>query len=254
MPSCGGDGPTGTWSVQGACDYQAALPYQQMSLMELMASPWAPSLVPPQPEPTTQGDWCSMLLFAPPSSADPTGAVKMGNLWHDAPLIQGGTLAFNADQTYKASLTFSTKSQTHLAASCLTSGGAQPTCDQLAQSFTTFYESAAMAQGAAGAMSAMSAYQGITCAPDHSGGCTCAYTYQVELDDQGTWLVDQTSGTLSVASGMYLLNGQRVESQAPTQALPMNFCRDGATLTLSGANGNSLFAAVGLRAITLQAM
>jgi hypothetical protein len=155
--------------------------------------------------------------------------------------------------SYTATLTFSTKSSTHFAYSCLIAYGDTPTCDDLTAQLTKFY----MAMPPATA-----AFTNIACASGAPDGCDCSYGYTVVVTDSGAW---STSGaTLFEDSNMllYAINGMALDmpgasgapSQVPAKTMEATYCVAGNQLTLSGANGSSLSGVTGLRTMTLQPM
>jgi hypothetical protein len=241
---CGGD-PSGTWSVQGSCSYEPLAPYRQMSLSEQTLKPQNPSLEPLQPQPTTDGNWCYDLFYNPPDSKNPVGDVKTVNLWHGAPALSGGTVKFDStDSTYAIDLNFVEKGAiSHFSQSCITFGGANPSCTDLAAQITAFYM-----VNSSGAV----AFQNIVCAQGAPDGCDCQYDYQVELTDAGGWA--KSDNVLVESSVDYQYNMQKVMSQTPTGNQAVTFCQDGNSLTLTGYEGASLSLAVGLRTLQLTKM
>jgi hypothetical protein len=252
--SCGGD-PTGQWQVDGVCQYSPSQPDQPLSFPEYTAQPQDPMLTPPQPMPTTSGSWCAGLVYGPPTVSAPDGLVANVTLWHEVPQFTSGTVSFTAGHRYEADLTFSTQSSTYFALSCLQANGFSPTCAQLQKQLTTFYANAAMTrhgQPAYRAPKGVDPAAGIQCAEMTDGGCTCDYTYALEVSDKGGWA---TSGSfLSETNETYAYNGVLNTPNAPTVPTVATFCASGDHITLSGNAGDSLSGVVGLRTMSLRRM
>ncbi len=256
--SCGGD-PSGTWTIQQACEFEAVRPTQPTDVMDFMAQPNTPSigatLPPPQPQPTqlapsTSGDWCFGLDYN-------DSQVKNVSLWHDEPVLQpGSTIVFDSmDHTYTATYQFSThgpgfNNSTHFAPICLAANGANPppTCTDLATGLTMYY--------AAGTSTPQppNTFNDIKCTTSSSdGGCDCTYYFAVLVVDSGTW--SYSGDTIFEQNSNFTYNGQAVKLASPVDTMQVTFCRqDGGghhTLDLSGARGGSLSGLVGLRTMRL---
>jgi hypothetical protein len=237
--------PTGTWTVNGTCVYQADMPNRPMSLTELTTRPLNPSIAPPQPQPTTDGSWCSDLVVTPASSTAPS-QVSSVNLWHDLPTLKVGQVAFNSNSTYSVDLTFAEEgASTHFTPYCLQyQGKVAIDCGGLATEMQAFYKQAAGMHPVA--------FQNITCQSATDEGCDCSYDYSVEVTDAGTWV--KSDNLIQESSTQYLYNGQPVMSQAPELSMLATYCQDSNSLTLSGYEGSNLSELVGLRTLSLSRM
>jgi hypothetical protein len=222
--ACGGD-PKGDWTLMTGCQNLIVMPYQQPSLPDQLMQPQTPTQAPPQPQPTTSGDWCSQLVYQP--SINPSMPVRSVVLWHGPPTVHDGYLHMKADGTYAAQIQFITLEHTFFPSPCLTRYERMaPTCEKLGTDL------AAYEQTQPGFMFD----QPMTCTGDSSVGCDCSYHYQVQSTEMGTWSIDQTKiGSIVFASV------NRSEPQ------PASFCQNGTSLELSGDDGTSLFSAEGVR-------
>jgi hypothetical protein len=254
IASCGGD-PTGEWQVDGVCQYAPPQPDQPLSFPEYTQQPQDPTIPPPQPQPTTSGSWCSGLVYNPPGTGTPEGAVANVTLWHEPATFTSGTMSFTADHKYDAELVLSTQSSTYFPVSCLQANGFSPTCKQLQRQLNTFFGAAAMlkhAQSAYQAPKTADPAAGIQCAEMTDGGCICDYTYQVTVSDTGAWA--SNGSLLSFTTEAYAYNAARNTPNAPTFPVLANYCASGNRLSLSGNAGVSLSGVVGLRTMTLRKM
>jgi hypothetical protein len=221
---CGGD-PKGDWTLAMGCQNLIVTPYQPPSLPDQLAQPQTPTQAPPQPQPTTSGDWCSQLIYQP--SIDPMAAVKSVVLWHGPAAVHDGYLHVLESGTYTAQIQFLTDEHTYFANACLTRyERTAPTCEKLG------VDLAAYEQTQPGFMFGAS----MICTGDSSVGCDCHYQYQVQSGEMGTWSIDAASGTSIVFSSI-----TRSEPQSAS------FCQSGDSLELSGNDGTSLFSAAGVR-------
>jgi hypothetical protein len=220
-----------------------------MSLTELTAQPQNPSIAPLQPQPTTDGSWCSDLVLTPPSGTTPSQVTAV-NLWHDLLSLNRsnpGTVTLRSDGTYEVDLNFLEKTATtHFTPYCLQyHGQVQIDCPLLATQITAFYTTMAGPHPVA--------FQNISCQPaTDDGGCDCFYDCSVAVSDTGTWL--KSGNLLQESSSQYLYNGQSVMSQAPELSMVATFCQSGNTLTLSGYDGTTLSAVPGLRTLSFTRM
>ena len=237
--ACGADakGVAGNWTLVAGCENLVVAPYQQPSLPEQLQQPQFVSQAPPQPQPTTSGDWCSQLVYEP--SVSPTMPVKGVVLWHGPPTVSDGYLNQVADPTdatqgtYSAQIQFRTHEQTYFANACLTRfESVAPSCDKFGADLQAF----------------LTPQPGFkfdptqpTCTGDSSVGCTCKYDYQVQSGEMGTWRVDPANPKTIVFSGT-----SRTEPQSAS------FCQVGDSLELSGLDGTSLFSAQGVRSAKFQ--
>jgi hypothetical protein len=252
---CGGD-PTGTWNVDGACQFAADAIVQALGPGELVRNPQPPVLTASPVAQTTDGAWCSRLFYGALDTDPmiPNSKIREVDLPHGAPPLAApaGSMTFNkSPNTYSVKLSFAGADSTHFGPLCLQVGGVTPSCTDLALNLTQFYVTKAGmdAQGNV----APPTFTGIACGAASDGGCDCNYTYQVTLTDSGTW--NNLGSAISEASdpGAYQYNGQPVAaSQQPGKALDASFCvQNGTTLTLSGYNGTALSNAPGLRVLSL---
>lgn len=120
-----------------------------------------------------------------------------------------GTVAYNGDKTFQASLTVTGKVAVEVPASCLTQQNFTLTCDQLQQ--------------ALGANAADNGYESVSCSG--SSGCSCTMSLVPRLQT--------TSGTYSTSGGTV--------TQTETGGTPddSTYCVKGNTLTLSPGDGTS---------------
>jgi hypothetical protein len=252
--SCGGD-PTGTWAVGGLCQHTPPVPYQPLSLPQYQKRPQDPTINSPPPTPTTSGDWCSGLVYNPPTPMTLEGSVASVVPWHDAPPLMSGTLTFAAatgtsGPLYTVSFTFGPKrSSTHFGPACLQANGFTPTCSQLQDELEVFFTNAAAT--VVGSIPAYSAFSCTTSSGD--GGCDCSYDYQVVVTDQGSWGTDGSVLTAKSLIIQYAYDGAQAASVEPVQPMQATFCVNG-NLTMTGYQGTSLFDVIGLRSLTLTKM
>jgi hypothetical protein len=242
---CGNGNPqalVGSYTLTQACQFSATNLYQPMNLTEQLQQPQNPSLAPLQPQPTTTGDWCSMLVYN-------AMGVQSVNLFHDAPqLVGGGTLKLDntgGAQKYSVAVKFETPEETtHFSQTCLRYSGQSPSCKQLEDSLNAFYDRAAMQANPPNPR----AFTGLTCKGAANGdGCDCSYVYQVILTDEGAW--DADPSFIIQSSGTYRYNGIQVSSQAPTRQMVSTYCQDGNTLTMTGYLGATFEDALGVRSV-----
>jgi hypothetical protein len=221
---CGGD-PKGDWTLASGCQNLIVMPYQMPSLPDQLAQPQTPTQAPPQPMPTTSGDWCSQLVYQP--SINPSMPVKSVVLWHGPPTVHDGYLHMKTDGTYTAQIQFITLEHTFFANACLTRyERVAPTCEKLGMDLASFEQT----------QPGFMFDQPMTCTGDSSVGCDCSYHYQVQSGEMGTWSMDPSKPSSIVFSSV-----TRTEPQSAT------FCQNGDTLQLSGNDGTNLFSAAGVR-------
>jgi hypothetical protein len=262
IDACGGD-PTGSWQIAGQCQYAPSRPTQPTDVNDFMSTPpIAPTLAPPQPQPTqlaatTSGDWCSFLDYN-------MNTVNNVSLWHDAPHVQPGTTVWFDATNYQAVYLFSTafpgaRNTTHFAPVCLTANGGSPTCADLTTALIKFYPAGNAAQPVVPTAPAPAAppptFGNIQCVTSPvDKGCDCTYVYQLQVVDQGTW--SKSGGTISQESSNFAYNGQVSKLGSPAQTVQASYCQKPGTslLQLSGANGESLSNLPGLRTILFQKM
>lgn len=240
--TCGGS-PVGVWNTVGRCQFAANRSDQPLTPSEQIALPIIPVLTSSPIPATTQGDQCSQLIISPENK------ITSVNLYHDAPGIISGQVAFNADATYSVSLKFGVTNTSHFTPYCLQAAGANPACTDFASALTAYYTAAATADAAG---TPQVDFVNIACGLAADSGCDCRYDYTVTLADKGAWGAAGTTVTQSSAPSGYTLNGKPAGSQAPASVMGASICQSGDQLTLSGYNGSPLFHAPGLRVLTLQ--
>jgi hypothetical protein len=222
----------GNWTLESGCANLIVTPYQEPSLPEQLQQPQAVTQAPPQPQPTTSGDWCSNLVYEP--SVSPMMAVRNVLLWHGPPSVGAGYVNHMADPmdasrgTYAAQIQFHTHETTFFANACLTRyERVAPTCAQFSKDLEEYFASQPGFKFDPSTP---------TCTGDSSVGCTCNYDYQVQATEMGTWQIDGANPTTIVYAG--------APKSEPTAA---SFCQQGDSLELSGQGGTILFNAVGVR-------
>jgi hypothetical protein len=227
-PACGGD-PKGNWILQTGCQNLVVMPYQAPSLPDQLAQPQTSTQAPPQPQPTTSGDWCSQLIYQP--SINPNMPVRGVVLWHGPPTVHDGFLNLidtNGTKTYTAEIQFRTTEHTFFDNACLTRyESVAPPCKQLGDDLATYLMTNP---------SFMFGNADMACTGDSSVGCDCSYVYQVQALEMGTWMIDPANQGSVVFSST-----SRSEPQAAS------FCQSGSSLQLSGDDGTNLFSAQGVR-------
>ncbi|MDB4979362.1 MAG: hypothetical protein JWM82_114 [Myxococcales bacterium] len=237
--ACGADakGVSGNWRLVAGCANLIVSPYQEPSLPEQLQQPQTLTQAPPQPQPTTSGDWCSQLVYEP--STSPSMAVRGVVLWHGPPSVSDGYLNQAADPTdgtrgtYSAQIQFRTHETTYFANACLTRfERVAPSCAKFGTDLEAYFASQPGFKFDPATP---------TCTGDSAVGCTCRYDYQVQAGEMGTWQIDPASSTTIVYAGT-----SRTEPQSAS------FCQQGDTLELSGLDGTSLFNAAGVRSAKLQ--
>jgi len=221
IAACGGD-PTGTWTIGNVCQFDVTSPPLLMSpTAPGYLTPQTPALADPAPNPTTAGDWCSGLIYLPPPAAGMGSPVAGIQFWPAPLAFSGGSVAFEADHNYTVITTLDAAQTTHFSQACLQAYGAKPSCAELTTGLQTVSNPN---------------YQNLECRDASDGGCDCDYTLEGTGSDSGTWAV-KGNQIIEYSSS----------SGKPPQAV--DFCVDGSTLTLGGANGASLGTA-GLRSLT----
>jgi hypothetical protein len=231
FPACGGN-PQGNWTLATGCLNLVNTPYQQPSLPDQLAQPQTITEAPPQPQPTTSGDWCSQLVYEPTIS--PTMPVRGVVLWHSPPTVNDGFLRLNADHTYDAHVRYVTHEHTYFANACLTRYDVVQSCEQFGMDLAAYEHSQpgfmfGITDGAGNTDTSM------VCKGDVTVGCDCYYDYQGQSGEMGTW---NTSG-----------NGTSIwfSSVGMTEPQSAGFCQTNGSLDLTGDDGTSLFGAQGLR-------
>jgi hypothetical protein len=262
---CGGSPASATaWLVTDVCQVDPVRPAQPGDTIDFTGTPpLAPTVAPPQPSivastQTTSGDWCSDLVF----TFDTQGYhVTNANLWHNAPHFADpktspSTILFGSDHSYLTKLVMEDQNATHFDPRCLVANGAPvpQDCDKsLGAALTSFYMAAAVG-------AAPPDFSGIKCStpPGTSPadyGCDCTYTYNLEIDDSGTWANDPADTTILLQDSTSLqFNGATMNAEASTTMLRSSMCAQPNSLQLSGWRGGSLMNVQGLRTLGLQPM
>ncbi|HVU52776.1 MAG TPA: hypothetical protein VHL80_18975 [Polyangia bacterium] len=258
---CGGNpASTTAWQVSEVCQLPTFRPAQPTDVMDFQSTPpLAPTVATPQPNPvvaqqTTSGDWCSGLVFMP---GTPSFVVENVNLWHESPHISGDLvnkpstiLLAGNDHSYATTLFLEDQNSTHFAPHCLMQNGAVGAkCSDLASALTAFYTTAALPN-------IDPTFTNIMCADAPSdGGCDCSYTFNLEVQDQGSWAIDPNDATVLVQDSTVLQwNGTQMNAAASTTTLRSSFCARNGTLQLSGLRGGSLSSVQGLRTLVMTPM
>jgi hypothetical protein len=263
---CGGNPASNTpWQVFDYCQVPVVRPSQagDVNDFQQMTPPLAPTVAPPQPNPvvaqqTTSGDWCSSLVLKEDLS------VANVSLWHASPHIshdltnKPSTIIIAPDHTYLTKLELDEEDATHFDPRCLVqNGAAMPTCTALGKGLSDFYKSQNPVVPAAftgpGGTPDMPK---IACTGDALvTGCDCSYTFNLEIEDSGTWAIDPTDSTVLVQDSTVLqFNGQTMNAAASTTTLRTSFCVDNNGLSLSGLRGGSISNVQGLRTLGLGPM
>jgi hypothetical protein len=206
------------------CEFKNPQPPTSMAALPPgYTTPQTPALANPQPNLVTAGDWCSGLVYLPPSAS---GSGMIGNIQFYAPPLdfERGTVSFNAEShLYEIVNTQKYDYATHFTPACLQAYGASPTCQELSDALNA---------------QPLPNYQDLSCANASDGGCDCAYTLSGTGGDNGTWEV--------VGSTLYEFPSL---SGLPPQAV--DFCAQGDSMTLSGKNGSHLNGTAGMRSMFL---
>ena len=222
---CGG-APNGKWTLATGCQNLVVTPYQVPSLPEQLAQPQTVTVAPPQPMPTTSGDWCSQLIYQP--SIDPSMPVKGVVLWHGPPTVYDGYVYVLEAGTYKAQIQFITDEHTFFANACLTRYETKaPECAKLGMDLAAYEQTQPGFKF--GDLS-------MVCTGDSSVGCDCQYQYEVQSMVQGAWSIDPERPSSVVFA-----------SVSSTEPESSTFCQSGDALQLSGEDGTVLFGALGVR-------
>jgi hypothetical protein len=229
--ACGGD-PTGDWKLGDACVNLTIKPYQQLSLPDQLKQPQDVTLEPPQPTPTTSGNWCSDLIYQP---ADKNAPVKGVILWHGPLGIESGTLHHNkADNSYLGVVTWVATEHVFFPRACITNYGQEepaPTCGELEAALGQYFET-------------YPSFSKFHCT-DEGDGCGCDYRYQLVSADNGQWEVDPADPSVIIHHSKKTSEPQR-----------SSFCvsADGKTLQMTGDEGTSLLNQLGLRSLSYTKM
>jgi hypothetical protein len=87
------------------------------------------------------------------------------------------------------------------------------------------------------------------------GGCDCSYTFNLEVQDQGSWEIDPNDSTVLVQdSTAFQWNGTPMNAAASTTTMRSSFCAGNGMLQLSGLRGGSLMNVQGLRTLVMTPM
>jgi hypothetical protein len=229
LPACGGD-PSGVWEVQSECQFDVPKPPLTASpIASAYSTPQTPALSAPSDATTNSGDWCSGLVYLPPSASS---SMALGGIaFYPPPLdFKDGNVTFTASddpakQLYQFTIAISSTPQlTHFSPACLQAYGANPSCDDLTAGL--------LAEGNS------VNYQNPVCALAADQGCDCRYTIADTSGDSGNWRIE--------GNAIYLFNSP---SGNPPQV--MDYCVQGDTMTLSGKDGSHLIGSAGVRSMVL---
>ncbi|HEY4105993.1 MAG TPA: hypothetical protein VGM44_18960 [Polyangiaceae bacterium] len=230
QPACGGD-PSGVWEVQSECQFDVPkAPLTTSPIASAYMTPQSPALASGGAPPTNSGDWCSGLVYLPPSSTNTNPLA--GIAFYQPPLdFREGNVTFTASddptqQLFQFTVAITSGPQlTHFTPACLQAYGANPSCDDLTAGL--------IAEGTS------VNYQNPQCTLAADQGCDCSYTIGDTSGDSGDWRI--------IGNSIYLFNSP---SGNPPQT--MDYCVQGDTMTLSGKDGSHLNGSAGVRSMVLK--
>ena len=222
LAACGGD-PMGKWLAQSVCEFREPnAPQLAVPTPPAYNVPQTPALAAAPPNPNVSGEWCSGLVYLPPS-AQANGKLG-GAAFYARPFASTTTsLSLLANQTYAYSTVGASNEVTHFTRTCLNAYGANPSCAEL---------KAALDEQQFANIVDMNCYDGA------EASCDCSYTVTESGGPSGVWRAN--GGTLTLFP----------DTGAPPQ--PADFCVQGSTLTMSGKNGAHLLAAPGRRSMVMK--
>jgi hypothetical protein len=223
IAACGGD-PVGVWKIESMCEFnEASQPLLTVPIPSAISSPQTPALAGAPPSPTTTGDWCSGLVYLPPTAAT-NGTI--GNVQFFAKPLQfvKGNIAFLADGSYSTNIFGASAELTHFTRGCLNAYGANPTCVDLQEGLNA---------------QPLVNYVELTCSDGADNGCDCSYKLAETAGAIGTWRVE--------GSTLYQFGSR---GEAPQQS---DFCvaPDGQSMNFGGKAGTHLLASSGRRSMAL---
>lgn len=234
--ACGGDA-TGNWNIAGGCrEAIYAAPVQMTYVGQ-------PAQVARQPVPSsTSGDWCASIIFGA------QGAITNFVFPHDTLSIAGGHFAYNGDGTYDVEIDTTGSGNVDLSANCLTRSGLALNCDMVASSLAAYAAAAppdpgipcSDSPGEPSSCRFYDSYQGLRCAGNALGGCSCSYTVDYAGKFKGHW--EAHGGTVTHFDVSSLLPAQ-VDSCVQDS---------GNHLTLSGHDGTSILGETGVMSLSLE--
>jgi hypothetical protein len=236
---CGGS-PAGTWTLQGACQFVPPLSYSvPVADSPQMVMPQSPTLASGAPSNKSAGDWCQDLIYS-------AGQIVQINLFKAPPAAAGFGQAqwtLSSNNTYNLGLQLASQNAAHFAPSCLTAFGDSPSCSDLSSQIILFYKGMPNFQNVVCCTPGSTPQDtegawgdgGPTCDSDPSNGCDCTYTYFSTKADLGSW---QVAGNI-----LYFFSA--IDEVQPLTTT--NFCVKDGTLTITGLNGQSMFAVNGFR-------
>jgi hypothetical protein len=231
-PACGGGNPQGHWTLTAGCMNLVNTPFQQPSLPDQLMQPQTITEAPPQPQPTTSGDWCSNLVYEPTLS--PAMPVRGVVLWHSPPVVHDGFVNLEVNGTFDAHIRFINHEFTHFDSACLTRYDTPKSCMQLGIDLAAYEHSQpGFMFGTTDNMGNVDASNVCTGDP-LTTGCDCHYDYQGQAGEMGTWGLSDATTIVLASMGM-------------TEPQAASYCLTGGALQLTGFDGASLFAAQGLR-------
>ena len=222
LPACGGN-PVGSWKATSVCEIrESAAPQLAVPTPSAVNVPQTPALAGAPPNPNVSGDWCSGLVFLPPS-AQSNGKLGGASFYAKPFASIETTVVYLANQTYNYATTGASTETTHFTRSCLNAYGYSPTCAELTEALSG---------------QQFANYQGMKCVDTPDVGCDCSYLSIESGGPSGIWRVD--GGTLI----QFPDNGGAAQ--------PADFCVQGDTLTVSGKNGAHLLASTGRRSMVMR--
>jgi hypothetical protein len=234
LPPCGGN-PVGVWKVHGFCQYTPPLTYkvqQPPQPPQAIALAQSPNVAKVPAPSRASGDWCTSLQYVPPDPTKPNtpDAGQIAQLYQLANTpgaVVGAQVTLSANHQYEVALETRGTTTAHFAPTCLAQFGANPSCDDLSAQLAQFEQQP-------------NYNYNFPCAKAADGGCDCTYSYESTNADQGTW---QIAGDNNLSFFSAFSQFQPI--------VQTTYCASGGQLTISGSNGQSLFATNGLRTLTL---
>ena len=225
LPACGGN-LVGSWQAQSVCEIrESAQPQLTVPTPPAVNVPQTPALASASPNPIVSGEWCSGLVFLPPS-AQANGKLGGANFYQKPFASTITTLIFSGDQlsgAYNYATTGESRETTHFPRVCLDAYGYSPTCTELTE--------------ALGGQQ-FANYQEMNCTEASDNGCDCSYKAIESGGPSGVWRAEGGTVVLFPDSG------------ATPQ--PADYCVSGSALTMSGRNGAHLLASSGRRSMVMR--
>jgi hypothetical protein len=186
-----------------------------------LVNAYLPAARTPIPEPTTY-DWCLLLVTAPGDDI----VAKLPNLFTESPDVGAATLHLNTEDTsFILSTTRTGRFRADFPAYCMRAFGATgDLCGRLTSTLT---------------MKVPTKYKNISCTPNPAerNGCLCDFDLVEREESRGSYL--SGGGTMIYIPG----------NNFPQN---VNYCLQGDTMNLTGADGTYLFDRLGLRTMSMQ--